>query len=224
MREVECRGFPKLDDLRYVNLSPEIDMSPLNTFVMMCLLAVALSGCGGGTLMAGDAMGRASMEMPGTEPSDVRAEYQLGSGDKLRVNVFGEDTLSGEYLVNGAGRVALPLIGEVPAAGLTVGLFSEAVAAKLRDGYINEPRVSAEVLNYRPFYILGEVGAPGTYPFTTELTVLNAVATAGGFSYRADQRRVFIRRAGQSVEREEPLTTTTAVRPGDTIRIGERFF
>lgn len=185
------------------------------TLALVGLLLTSVTACGGGAMIAGDTTGAVA--------SDVQPEYELGSGDKIRVNVFGEDTLSGEYLVNGAGRVALPLIGEVPAVGLTVGQFSDAVAARLRDGYINEPRVSAEVLNYRPFYILGEVGSPGTYPYTNELTVLNAVATAGGFSYRADQRRVFIRRAGESVEREVPLTTTTVVSPGDTIRIGERF-
>lgn len=188
----------------------------LKALALIGLAMLCLTGCASGVVIADPG--------PGATFEDVRAEYQLGSGDRLRVNVFGEDSLSGEYLVNGAGRVALPLIGEVPAAGLTVGLFSDAVAARLRDGYINEPRVSAEVLNYRPFYILGEVGTPGTYPYTSALTVLNAVATAGGFSYRADQRRVFIRRAGESLEREIPLAATTMVLPGDTVRIGERFF
>lgn len=188
----------------------------LKALALIGLAMLCLTGCASGAVVTDPGLG-ATLE-------DVRAEYQLGSGDRLRVNVFGEDSLSGEYLVNGAGRVALPLIGEVPAAGLTVGLFSDAVAARLRDGYINEPRVSAEVLNYRPFYILGEVGTPGTYPYTSALTVLNAVATAGGFSYRADQRRVFIRRAGESLEREIPLAATTMVLPGDTVRIGERFF
>lgn len=188
----------------------------LKALAVIGLAMLCLAGCAGAVVIADPGIGATS--------ENVLPEYQLGSGDRLRVNVFGEDSLSGEYLVSGAGRVALPLIGEVPAAGLTVGLFSDAVAARLRDGYINEPRVSAEVLNYRPFYILGEVGTPGTYPYTSALTVLNAVATAGGFSYRADQRRVFIRRAGESLEREIPLAATTMVLPGDTVRIGERFF
>jgi polysaccharide export outer membrane protein len=151
-------------------------------------------------------------------------EYRLGPADKVRVNVFGEEALTGEFLVGGSGKVSLPLIGEVQAAGLTIGQFQEEIAGALRQGYINEPRVSAEVLNYRPFYILGEVNKPGEYPYTNNLTVLNAVATAEGFSYRADTRRVYIKRADVAGEQAYPLTTATQVAPGDTIRIGERFF
>lgn len=94
----------------------------------------------------------------------------------------------------------------------------------LKDGYLRDPRVSAEVLNFRPFYILGEVQEPGEYPFTNNLTVLNAVATAGGFTYRAAKDRVYIKRNGADTEQREPLTATTRVWPGDTIRIGERLF
>ncbi len=151
-------------------------------------------------------------------------EYRLGPADKLRVNVFGEEALTGEFLVGGSGKISLPLIGEVQAAGLTISQFQEEIAAALRQGYINTPRVSAEVLNYRPFYILGEVNKPGEYPYTNSLTVLNAVATAEGFTYRADTRRVYIKRANGANEQAFPLTTATQVAPGDTIRIGERFF
>ncbi|WP_429911169.1 polysaccharide biosynthesis/export family protein [Glycocaulis sp.] len=151
-------------------------------------------------------------------------EYRLGSGDRLRVIVFGEDTLSGEYTVDGSGAVSLPLIGEVTAGGLSLREFQRAVEASLRDGYLNDPRVSAEVMNFRPFYIMGEVRDPGEYPFTSGLTVVNAVATAGGFSYRANTRVVFIKRAGADREVQYPLTVNTPVQPGDTIRIGERFF
>jgi protein involved in polysaccharide export with SLBB domain len=151
-------------------------------------------------------------------------EYRLGAADKIRVNVFGEEALTGEFLVGGSGKVSLPLIGEVQAAGLTIAELQEEIANALRQGYINEPRVSAEVLNYRPFYILGEVNKPGEYPYTNNLTVLNAVATAEGFTYRADTRRVYIKRADGVGEQGFPLTTATQVAPGDTIRIGERFF
>jgi len=151
-------------------------------------------------------------------------EYRLGVADKVRVNVFGEQALTGEFLVGGSGKISLPLLGEVQAAGLTIGEFQEEIAKALRQGYIKEPRVSAEVLNYRPFYILGEVNKPGEYPFTNNLTVLNAVATAEGFTYRANKKIVFIKRADKTTEEPFPLTTTTAVAPGDTIRIGERYF
>jgi polysaccharide export outer membrane protein len=109
------------------------------------------------------------------------AQYALGAGDKLRITVFGEESLSGEYLVPGEGTVAFPLIGDVQATGLTVDQLAREIEARLRDGYLKDPRVSIEVENYRPFYILGEVMKPGEYPFTNGLTVLNAVATANGF-------------------------------------------
>ncbi len=152
------------------------------------------------------------------------SEYRLGSGDQLRVIVFGEEDLSGEFVVDGGGQVSLPLVGEVSANGKTVREFQRAVVAKLKEGYLTDPRVSAEVLNFRPFYILGEVSTPGEYPYLSGLTVMNAVATAEGFTYRADTRKVYIKRAGEVGERAYTLTTETPVQPGDTIRIGERFF
>ncbi len=156
----------------------------------------------------------------------VRAipEYRMGSGDKIRVITFGEESLTGEFSIGGSGMVSLPLIGEIKAAGLSVPEFQGMVEAKLKEGYLKEPRVSVEVLNYRPFYILGEVEKPGTYPYTNGLTVVNAVATAEGFTYRANTKRVFIKRADGLREEEYPLSTSTLVAPGDTIRIGERFF
>lgn len=180
-------------------------------------LAVLAASCAQGVMASG----------PATEDgADTRVidEYRLGVADKVRVTVFGEAALTGEFLVGGNGKISLPLIGETQASGLTIGEFQNEVANTLRDGFITEPRVSAEILNYRPFYILGEVSSPGEYPYTNSLTVLNAVATAGGFTYRADNRRVFIKRASGDSEEEFPLTTSTRVAPGDTIRIRERLF
>lgn len=154
----------------------------------------------------------------------VVEEYQLGPGDRVRVNVFGEESLTGEFQVSSGGMISMPLIGDLPATGLTVAAFQRSVEEALRAGYLLEPRVSAEVLTYRPFFILGEVGNPGTYPYAAGLTVLNAVATAGGFTYRANTGRVYIRRANSSAEEAYRLTSETRVAPGDTIRIGERLF
>ncbi|NHK29482.1 polysaccharide export protein [Parvularcula flava] len=151
-------------------------------------------------------------------------DYRLGSGDKLRVIVFEEEGLSGEFQVDGSGLVSMPLVGEIRAAGQTVRQFEVAVEDSLRGAYLRDPRVSAEVLDFRPYYILGEVNRPGTYPYISGLTVLNAVATAEGFTYRANQRNVYIRRAGEGEEQRYPLSSTTQVNPGDTIRIGERIF
>lgn len=152
------------------------------------------------------------------------SDYQLGSGDQLRVIVFGEESLSGEFVVDGSGYVSMPLVGEVLAKGKTVREFQRNVADSLKQGYLKDPRVSAEVLNYRPYYILGEVKTSGEYPYSDGLTVLNAVATAGGFTYRANTKIVLIKRAGGRTEEEYPLTATTPVQPGDTIRISERLF
>lgn len=151
-------------------------------------------------------------------------EYHLGAGDKLRVIVFGEDSLSGEFVVSSAGKVELPLIGAVDVSGLTIAQFQAAVEKALRDGYLKDPRVSAEVENYRPFFILGEVQKPGQYPYTASLTVMNAVATAQGFTYRADTKHVFVKHLNEPAEHKVMLTTATTVQPGDTIRIPERFF
>lgn len=150
--------------------------------------------------------------------------YRLGAGDKLRIVTYGEASLTGEFVVGATGTVALPLIGEVTASDRTVAEFSKAVELALKDGFLINPSVSVQVLTSRPFYILGEVGKPGEYPYTSGLTVQNAAAMAGGFSYRANKKRVFIKHQADVAEREYPLNSTTLVQPGDTVRIGERFF
>jgi protein involved in polysaccharide export with SLBB domain len=150
--------------------------------------------------------------------------YHLGSGDKVRIIVYSEPTLSGEYSVSGSGTISFPLIGDVPASDRTIRDVQSEIERKLSDGYLLKPQVSAEVLTYRPFYILGEVNRPGEYPYSSGLTVLKAVATAGGFTYRANNRRVYIKSGNGTEESAYNLTTMTPVAPGDTIRIGERHF
>ena len=156
-------------------------------------------------------------------PSDANIDYRLGSGDKLRVIVFGEPDLSGEFDVSGSGKVALPLIGQVDAAGRTLSEFEAAVIAKLMEGYLNNPRVSVEVMNYRPFYIYGEVGNPGQYPYTNGMTALNAIAVAGGYTYRANTDQIYITR-GDGAEQTYPASQAVKVLPGDVVRVPERFF
>lgn len=154
-----------------------------------------------------------------------KPDYHLGAGDKVRIIVFGEESLTGEFLVpGGAGTIAFPLIGDVQATGLTVNELQTEISDKLRGGYLKDPRVSIEVLNYRPYYILGEVMKPGQYSYTNGLTVLNAVATANGFTYRANTHKVYIKRSNSTHEVAYDLKTTTMVEPGDTIRVAERFF
>lgn len=152
-------------------------------------------------------------------------EYKLGPGDKVRVTVYGEEALSGEFLISNNGMIALPLIGDVPAGGLSLTDFQTSVQDKLTaSGMVRTPRVSADMIAYRPFYILGEVNKPGQYTYTIGLTVTKAVATAGGFTYRADNRTVFITREGATREAPVSVTAATWIGPGDTVRIAERLF
>lgn len=156
--------------------------------------------------------------------SSVDPDYKLGSADKIRVIVFNEPSLSGEFFVNANGNLSLPLIGDVRAVGTTTSSLAEVIQAKLADGYLRQPRVSIDVLTFRPFYILGEVNKPGKYAYSSGLTVLNAVATAEGFTYRANKKTVFLKRAGEAKEIKVRLSPDLRVLPGDTIRIRERFF
>lgn len=187
--------------------------------LVVLVLGVVLSAC----QTTAPATPSAQTRVPAASPVD-QPTYELGSGDQVSVTVFNEPSLSGQFQIDGTGHVSLPLIGQVRAGGLSVPQFETAIETALRDGYLNEPRVNVQVLNYRPYYILGEVTTAGEYPYTDGLTVLNAVATAGGFTYRARQNTVFIKRAGESDFQQVPLSASTLVQPGDTIRIAERFF
>jgi polysaccharide export outer membrane protein len=150
--------------------------------------------------------------------------YKLDTGDKVKVVVYGEDDLSGDFDVDGSGNVRLPLVGVVHAAGLTQKEFEQAVSAKLSQGYLLNPKVSVQVTNYRPFTILGEVNKPGEYPFENGMTALNAVAIGGGYTYRANEDSVYIRRKNSAKEVEYPADDKTLVFPGDTVRVAERIF
>lgn len=180
------------------------------------LLALGLSAFG--FLVAACAEDRTPAPQPVTE------SYTLGTGDQLRVIVFGENDLSGQFTVDDTGYVRLPLIGQVDATGRTLHQFENDIAAKLSQGYLKNPRVSVEVTNYRPFFIIGEVNKPGEYPYVTNMNVLNAVALAGGFTYRAREGEVYIKHLGSNEEEEVDVDAGGKVQPGDIIRVKERFF
>ena len=152
------------------------------------------------------------------------AEYKLGPGDKVRIIVFNEQALSNEFQIGADGRLAFPLIGSVDASSKTPGEVQAELEKRLGDGFLNSPKVSVEVLNFRPFYILGEVNKPGQYSYAAGMTVLSGVATASGFTYRADKRVVYIRRDGATKEIPVRIAPDLMISPGDTIRIGERYF
>jgi protein involved in polysaccharide export with SLBB domain len=177
-------------------------------------------------VMLGATLGGCAGAPPVGEASTNRPVYRLGAGDRIRIVVFGEDALSKDYALTSAGDVAFPLIGDVKAAGLTPAELGAALTQRLGNGYLSDPRVSVEVLNYRPFYILGEVQKSGEFPYVTDLSALQAIALAGGYTYRADRRRLFIRHAGETAERTYELRDDNPVwiLPGDTIRVGERYF
>ncbi len=150
--------------------------------------------------------------------------YVLGSGDRIKVTVFGEAELSGEFQVDGQGDISLPLIGVVRVTGETTRTFETRVASLLADGYLISPQISVEVLNFRPFFILGEVRNPGNFPYREGLTVNQAVALAGGFTFRADEDDIEITRGNQAGTEPQAAALHTPVGPGDTIRVTERLF
>jgi polysaccharide export outer membrane protein len=146
----------------------------------------------------------------------------MGSGDKIKVSVFGQPNMSGEFAVAGDGTVSLPFIGSIRAGGLTVRELEQKIVNRLRPDYLKNPRVSVEVLNFRPFDIIGEVQKPGSYPYRDGMTVINAIAMAGGFTYRAKENQFKIKRAANG--HVEKAARDTVVKPGDVIEVLERFF
>lgn len=166
---------------------------------------------------------QAETEASTTPFSSGIKDYILGVGDKLRINVFGEPDLTGEFEVSSTGIVSMPLIGDVRAAGQTVSKLQASITAKLKDGYMKDPKVSVEVNNYRPFFIVGEVMKPGSYTYVNGMTVINAVALAGGYTYRADKSGITLKHGGPTT-REASVPEDSVVLPGDVIRVPERFF
>ena len=150
--------------------------------------------------------------------------YTLDSGDRLRIVVFGQDGLTNSYLVDASGHIAMPLIGTVLAKGLTTDQLSARIAAALREGFIREPHVAVEVEAYRPFFILGEVTAPGQYPYVANMTAETAIAIAGGFAPSAVRQSVILNRTVNGVPMRMSVPLTFPLRPGDTINVQERWF
>jgi polysaccharide export outer membrane protein len=160
------------------------------------------------------------------EPVPVRydAAYHLDAGDKLRVVVYGQEGLTNSYAIDAGGSITMPLIGSVPARGRTTAGLAAAISAKLRAGFIRDPSVAVEIEAYRPFFILGEVAAPGQYPYVPNMTVESAVAIAGGFSPRARRDSVTVTHTDASGTARFVVPPGSPVRPGDTVLVSERWF
>ena len=173
---------------------------------------IPMAAAGGSSLGAGEA-------------ASGRDTNKLGPNDRLRITVFGQPTLTGEYTLDGSGVLAFPLIGNVPADGSTTIQLQQAIAAKLEPDFLVNPNVSAEIVTRRPFYVIGEVQKPGNYPYVTDMTAVNAIAMAGGFTRRARKNDFYIRRHdkdGKMVRIE--ANAGTVLQAGDTLEVRERLF
>ena len=218
---------------------------------ILCLLAaLALSGCASRSgpvaamqprsdLDSSGVCGRAlrlaqaaaRVIMPGSAayaaapmPATYDAAYRLDAGDKLRVVVYGQEGLTNTYAIDAGGAITMPLIGSVPARGRTPAELASAITARLRGGYIRDPSVAVEIESYRPFFILGEVAAPGQYPYVPNMSVESAVAIAGGFSPRAKRDYVTLTHTDASGSSRYVVPLGTPLRPGDTVFVSERWF
>ena len=212
--------------------------------IILCLLAaLALSGCMRRAAPVAVAQPQADLDSMaygrtyGMAPAPVAvayaaapmpvrydSAYHLDAGDRLRVVVYGQEGLTNSYAIDAGGSITMPLIGSVPARGRTPAGLAADIAAKLRNGFIREPSVAVEVEAYRPFFILGEVAAPGQYPYVPNMSVESAVAIAGGFSPRARRDRVTLTHTDASGSMRVVVPLGTAVAPGDTVLVGERWF
>jgi polysaccharide biosynthesis/export protein len=204
--------------------------------IIAAMTALALSGCMHRTApvavapqpsldtiaYAGPAPVPVAYAAPAPVPYDM--PYHLDAGDKLRIVVYGQEGLTNTYLISAGGTITMPLIGAVPARGRTPQGLAGEIAARLRNGFIREPSVAVEIESYRPFFILGEVQAPGQYPYVPNMTAESAVAIAGGFSPRARKDRVTITHADASGTSRIIMPPGTPISPGDTVLVGERWF
>jgi polysaccharide biosynthesis/export protein len=185
----------------------------LRPFSILCLLAtLAVAACA--TQNFHNELFQASLNSP----------YTLGSGDRIRAIVFGQDALSNGYSVSGGGAISMPLIGEVPVQGMTTSQAERAVESRLRNGFLRDPHVSIEVEAFRPFFVLGEVTAAGQYPYVNGMTIRKAIAIAGGFTPRGYQQAADVTRIinGRPTVGRFPLDFP--IRPGDTVTVEERLF
>lgn len=189
--------------------------------------ALALAACDTDTTpIVAELPSESTMYLQGSPAADIRqpSGYRLGPSDRLRIIVAGQEKLTGEYALDGGGNLSFPLVGSLPAGGMTSSQLEKAIAAKLDPDYIRNASVSIEVLTRRPFFVLGEVQKPGSYPHQPEINVLTAVATAGGFTYRARMNDFYIKRMKDGHFVRVPATAETQVRPGDVVQVRERYF
>ena len=188
-------------------------------WILILLIALALASCGSQDILP---------PLSDTEleafARDVAAEApKLKPSEKIKVTVFGEDRLSGDYEIDPAGYVSLPLAGTLKAAGLTK-IELERELAKKFSGELRSPRVTVDVTGFKPVYIYGEVSKPGEYPYKGGLNLVSAITVAGGTTHRASRSTALVQHVGETGFREYPLSPTVPVLPGDLIRVPMRYF
>jgi polysaccharide export outer membrane protein len=170
---------------------------------------------------------RATLDGAGAENAIARTpksddlDYRLGPHDKISITVDGDDELSGPFQIDGAGCLVLPLIGEIKAAGSTAPELEGAIAKALDDGYLKDARVSVEVTEYRPFYIMGQINKPGEYAYTSNMSVFDAILRAGGYTEKAADSTLYIRHENEATEHAIVIDPSTRIRPGDVVRVPE---
>ena len=196
-------------------------MVALRIAVLCLLQALILAGCSASGQISQDI--QAASYGPPPNRGSI-GTYVLGPGDKVRLKVYGDADVNGEYEVNSAGFVSIPLVGQVKAAGLTTRQLEGALMARMKGKIANDPKVNIEMATYASFYVYGEVKKAGVYPFQPGLTVADAVATAGGLTYRANEDKVMLRRAGSPETVIVPVDGSVRVFPGDNLRVAERYF
>lgn len=150
--------------------------------------------------------------------------YLLEPGNRVRIVVFNENNLSGDFSIDPAGNISLPLVGNIPSSGITAKTLAARIEQTLKkDSYLRDPKVSVEVQTFRPFYVLGEVRQPGEFPYSTGMTVLTAIARAGGYDYRAKEGEVLLIRTIDGQQREFRALERTPILPGDIIKVVQRY-
>ena len=184
-------------------------------WILLALICCALAGL----------QAQEPTPVPGEiQPIGAESAYQLGLGDRIRISVFNQEDLSGDYSLDGKGRFSMPLIGAVKAEGLTPAQLENLLTSKFKPDYLVNPRVYVQVISYRPYYLIGEALGTGAFPYIAGMTYLKAIAIAGGFSYRAKKDYVFVIRAEDIEQEEVKVDINERVKPGDIIRVAERMF
>jgi protein involved in polysaccharide export with SLBB domain len=196
----------------------------VRTGVIAALLALGACGDKDNTPIVSDTSNGQALSLAPTSGAAASADYKLGPNDRTRIIVFGQPSLTGEFVLDGNGVLAFPLIGNVDARGMTPSQLQTTISQRLDTDWIRNPSVSVEVSTRRPFYVVGEVQKPGSYPYVTDMNVLNAIATAGGETYRANMHEFWIKRkqSGRIVRVEANQEST--LQPGDTVVVRERYF